>query len=241
MATIKGGTVPGEMQAVTFGNNLPGYVCGEKGAPAVVVLQEWWGVVPTIVDHALRLSQEGYRCLVPDLYKGKIGVDKEEASHLLSKLDWVAAVEEIKQAVEFLRSEGAPKVGAMGFCMGGALTLCAAQHAGVDAANPFYGLPGPEICQPENIKVPVYLHHGALDAMKGFSDPESAQQFADKVNAAGGSATLFVYEGSGHGFLNVGEEALAKRAHMGFPEPPANVQELAWSRVLELFARTLKA
>ena len=39
MATIKGGTVPGEMQKITFGNNLPGYVCGEKGAPAVVVLQ----------------------------------------------------------------------------------------------------------------------------------------------------------------------------------------------------------
>lgn len=39
------------------------------------------------------------------------------------------------------------QVGAIGFCMGGALTLCAAQHAGIDAANPFYGLPGPEICQ----------------------------------------------------------------------------------------------
>ena len=39
MATIKGGTVPGEMHKVTFGNNLPGYVCGDKGAPAVIVLQ----------------------------------------------------------------------------------------------------------------------------------------------------------------------------------------------------------
>lgn len=39
MASIKGATVPGEMQKITFGNNLPGYVCGDKGAPAVVVLQ----------------------------------------------------------------------------------------------------------------------------------------------------------------------------------------------------------
>lgn len=261
-------------------------------------------------------------CLVPDLYKGKVGVDKEEASHLLSKLDWPAAVDEIKQAVQYLRADGAqkvrrpagaaacsataaaftrcrqgdsaargrlppaptppppPQVGCIGFCMGGALTLCAAQHAGVDAAAPFYGIPGAEICQPENIKVPLAMHHGALDAMKGFSDPEvgagpgvvarpvrvclpwtarptvtrthprlpltlppppqSAHAFAAKVNAAGGSAQVYVYEGCGHGFLNVGEEAVAKRAHMGFPEPPREAQELAWSRVLQLFEEHLK-
>ena len=81
-------------------------------------------------------------CLVPDLYKGKVGVDKEEASHMLSKLDWAAALEEIKAAVQYLRDGGATRVACIGFCMGGALSLAAAQHAGIQCAAPFYGLPG---------------------------------------------------------------------------------------------------
>ncbi len=65
----------------------------------------------------------------------------------MSNLDFKAAVEEMKQAVSYLRASGASKVGAVGFCMGGALTFCAAQHAGIDAAAPFYGTPNPAICQ----------------------------------------------------------------------------------------------
>lgn len=228
------------VEKVTFGDGLPGYVCGSVQDPAVLVIQEWWGIVPTIVDHAKRISEQGYRCLIPDLYKGKVGVDKEEASHLLSKLDWVQAKDEIKQAADYLRAEGASKVGCIGFCMGGALALTAAQHAGIDCSAAFYGLPGPQICQPESISVPVDMHFGALDEMKGFSDPESAKAFADKVNAAGGSATVFIYPSCGHGFLNVGEEGVSKRAHMGFPEPPHEEQELAWQRVLAQFNTHLK-
>lgn len=64
------------------------------------------------------------------------------------------------------------QVGAIGFCMGGALTFCAAQHCGVAAAVPFYGSPDPAVCNPASIKVPVQAHFGAADALKGFSDPE---------------------------------------------------------------------
>lgn len=65
---------------------------------------------------------------------------------LMSNLDFPAAVKELKQAVEYLKSTGATKVGVCGFCMGGALSFAAAQHAGVDAAAPFYGIPDPAIC-----------------------------------------------------------------------------------------------
>jgi carboxymethylenebutenolidase len=79
------------MEKVTFGDNLPGYVCGDPTRPGVVVVQEWWGVTETIQAHALRISREGYRVLVPDLYKGALGVNVEEAHHLMSNLDWDAA------------------------------------------------------------------------------------------------------------------------------------------------------
>jgi dienelactone hydrolase len=115
---------------------------------------------------------QGYRCLIPDIYRGKIGVDKEEASHLHSHLDWQRAVEDVIEGVKYLRAEGAPKVGSIGFCMGGALSLAAAQHAEINAAVPFYGTPQPGICQPENVKAPVQFHFGALDEFSGFSDAE---------------------------------------------------------------------
>ena len=79
------------MEKITFGDNLPGYVCGDPTHPGVVVVQEWWGVTETIRAHALRISKEGYRVLVPDLYKGALGVSVEEAHHLMSNLDWDVA------------------------------------------------------------------------------------------------------------------------------------------------------
>jgi carboxymethylenebutenolidase len=70
------------MEKITFGDSIPGYIVGDAASPAIIVIQEWWGVTDIIKEHALMLCKAGYRCLVPDLYKGKIGVDKEEAHHV---------------------------------------------------------------------------------------------------------------------------------------------------------------
>eukprot|EP01026_Neomeris_dumetosa_P022097 TRINITY_DN19144_c0_g1_i1.p2 TRINITY_DN19144_c0_g1~~TRINITY_DN19144_c0_g1_i1.p2 ORF type:complete len:271 (+),score=60.51 TRINITY_DN19144_c0_g1_i1:119-814(+) len=231
------------MEKITFGDNLPGYEIGEKSAPALIVIQEWWGITDIIKSQAVDLSEKGsYRCLVPDLYKGKIGVDKEEASHLMGNLDFKAAIQEIKQGVDYLKSSGSPKVGCVGFCMGGALTFAAAQHAGVEAAAPFYGIPNPAICAPEQIKVPVQAHFGLLDQMKGFSDPESGKKVEQKMKEAGCDCEFFYYEGAGHGFMNApyGEEAAQKMKSMGFPVPPQEALDSAWSRILEFFDKHLK-
>lgn len=128
-------------------------------------------------------------------------------------------------------------MGSVGFCMGGALSLV---EFGQDSAVAFYGLPQPGLSQPENIKFPVQLHFGRLDEYKGFSDAESATVFAEKIKGAGGTPELFIYEECGHGFLNEGEEGIAKREHMGFPHPPPADQQLAWERVLGFFDKTLK-
>lgn len=167
-------------------------------------------------------------------------MDKEEAHHLLSNLDWPRAVQELGQAVEYLKQRGATKIGAIGFCMGGALALAAAQHCGIDCAAPFYGTPQAQLCQPENIKVPVALHTGELDGMAGFSSPDTINAFAEKVNAAGGSAEAFIYPECGHAFLNEGEFGKEKRDHMGFPHPPPEQQQLAWERVFAFLDENLK-
>ena len=79
------------MEKIAFGPDLAGYVCGDAGNPGVVVIQEWWGVNENVKSIAKKIAARGYRALIPDLYRGKIGVDAEEAHHLMTNLDWGAA------------------------------------------------------------------------------------------------------------------------------------------------------
>ena len=93
---------------------------GTSSAPAIVVIQEWWGVNDQIKEVAHRLANEDYQVLVPDLYKGKIALEENEANHLMTGLDFGdAASQDIRGAVQYLKAQGAPKVGVTGFCMGG--------------------------------------------------------------------------------------------------------------------------
>ncbi len=110
--------------------------------PGLVVIQEWWGLVPHIKDVAGRFATQGYVTLAPDLYHGKSTVQAEEARHLMEGLDWARAAQELAGAVRHLRDvEGVTKVGVVGYCMGGALTMIAAATAGVDAYAAYYGFP----------------------------------------------------------------------------------------------------
>ena len=89
------------------GKALRGYLAEAAGgtkAPAIVVLQEWWGLNDQIRGVADRLSSAGFNALVPDLYRGKSTVESEEAHHLMSALDFGdAASQDIRGAVQFLK------------------------------------------------------------------------------------------------------------------------------------------
>src|SRR5690349_16692037 len=115
---------------------------GGATAPGIVVIQEWWGVNDQIKGVAAKLADAGYRALVPDLYRGKIGVDAQEAEHLMNNLDFGdAASQDIRGAVMHLKSAGS-KVAVMGFCMGGALSLLSATKVPeLDAVVSWYGMP----------------------------------------------------------------------------------------------------
>src|SRR5207247_11331180 len=99
---------------------------GKGPFPGVVVIIEWWGLNDQIKGVADRLAGLGYRAMVPDLYKGKVTLDAAEAQHLMTNLDFgQAASQDIRGAAQYLKQSSA-KVGVVGFCMGGALTVLAA-------------------------------------------------------------------------------------------------------------------
>ncbi|DBA68944.1 hypothetical protein WJX79_005797 [Trebouxia sp. C0005] len=229
------------LSKISFGNNIPGWATAVSKSPAVIVLQEWWGVTDEIKRQAQYLhEQKGYRVLIPDLYKGKLGVDAEEAGHLMGNLDFPQAVEEIKQAAKWLKEQGAPKVGCMGFCMGGALSFLAGQEADVDAIAPFYGTPDPKLAKPEQIKIPVQCHDGEEDAMEGLADPKTVKEFIEKVKANGNKdVTLYMYSGEGHGFMNGGQDIHKMMKTGGLPIGSTEAQKTAWGRVFDFFGKNL--
>jgi len=199
-----------------------------QGRPGVIVVQEWWGLVPHVKDVAGRLAAQGYLALAPDLYHGRSTVEAEEASHLMSGLDWSRAVDEIAGAVRYLRDvEGVDRVGITGFCMGVALTVLAATLPGVDAYVAFYGFPPAPAEKLDTITAPGLIFFGEDENF--FSVPD-AQAFAARQRAAGRGAEVIVYPAAGHAFFNNDRPEV-------FRPDAAND---AWRRALAHFGRHLR-
>jgi carboxymethylenebutenolidase len=180
-----------------------GYL-SEPGANKVgiVVIQEWWGLVPHIKDIANRFAQQGYVALAPDLYHGKSTVDAAEAEHLMQGLDWGRAASELGDAVQYLRtSAGCTRVGVAGFCMGGALAMIAATATGpgaVDAYAAFYGFPPKGAAPVDRITAPGIIFFGENENHFPVGD---AQTFVKDQKARGREAEIVIYPGAGHAFF----------------------------------------
>ena len=88
---------------------LPRGACQGAKAPGMVVIQEWWGLNDQIKGVADKLAKAGYRALVPDLYRGKVALEANEAKHLMEGLNFGdAAGQDIRGAVQYLKRT-APK------------------------------------------------------------------------------------------------------------------------------------
>jgi carboxymethylenebutenolidase len=108
---------------------------------AVIVIQEYWGLNDHIKDIATRYAAEGFTAIAPDLYRGKIAANSEEASKLMRDLDLNDGLETIEKALNTARSKyGLTHFGVTGYCMGGTYALrSACVIEGLSAAAAFYG------------------------------------------------------------------------------------------------------
>ncbi len=204
-----------------------------KDAPAVVVIQEWWGLNDQIRGVADRLAYAGYQALVPDLYRGKSTVEAEEAHHLMTALDFGdAASQDIRGAVQFLKGR-APKVGLTGFCMGGALTLLAlTQSPEIDAGVVWYGCPPLEYIDASKIHAPLQGHWGTQDE---FFKIDMVDALEEKLTGAGVSFDFHRY---------LAHHAFANETAVGPGRIPATQYdsvwaEQAWDRTLRFFGSHL--
>ena len=219
------------------GKTLNGYLAepkAGKNAPGVVVIQEWWGLNDQIRGVADKLAGAGYRALVPDLYRGKSALEAKEAEHLMNGLNFAdAAGQDVRGAVQYLKSTGSKKAGVTGFCMGGALTLLAAVNAPeTDAAVAWYGFPPLEYVDASKIKAPLMGHWATQDQ---FFPIDKVDELEKKLRAANVKFEFHRYDAK-HAFAN--ETADSKGLPPLKHDPKA--AEQAWKRTLDFFAKNLK-
>lgn len=183
---------------------ISGYLSEPEDAAkgGLIVIQEWWGLTPDIKEIADRYAVEGYLAFAPDLYHGAVATEPDEARKLAMSMERDLAAREIDGAIGWLKSvRGARKVGVVGYCMGGGLSLATAIRPGsnADAVHVYYGGGMPAAEQIATIRVPVLGSYGADDA--GIP-VEQVEMLRDTLAKQDTPSDIMIYPGAGHSFFN---------------------------------------
>ena len=183
-------------EAVEF-DGISGYLAVGEG-PGIVVLHEWWGLVPHIKDVCERFARLGFTAVAPDLYHGATAPDTEpdHAEQLLMRLDRERAIAEVAATAKEVRRRGCAKVGTIGFCMGGALSLAASAACPIDATVAYYGV-WPHSGE-RTITNPILVHVAEHEEHNWPALPEHFPKWFDGMN----NAQIHIYPGTQHAFFN---------------------------------------
>jgi carboxymethylenebutenolidase len=190
------------------GSNGQGYLAvpDSGSGPGVVIIQEWWGINDQLREVCDAWAADGFVALAPDLYRGVVTTEPDEAGKLMMSLNIEQAAKDMVGAVDALAAHKAVHsggVGVVGFCMGGALALWLAtlRPENVRAVAPFYGVIGWPATTPDwsRLAGPVQGHYAEND---DFASPAAVATFADELRALGKQVEIFTYPGTEHAFTN---------------------------------------
>jgi carboxymethylenebutenolidase len=194
-----------DIEFSTSAGNAPGYLAlpGDGHGPGVIVMQEWWGLDDHIRSVCDRLAGEGFFALAPDLFRGETTTQPSEAEQKMMAMSMDQAETDMCGAANYLKAQDGFEgegVGAVGFCLGGGLSVWAAAtcHEVKAAVSYYYVMPHgkPDFSK---IKGPVLGHFGTGDE---FVSVEAAAGLESELRDAGAQVTFHQYEGAGHAFFN---------------------------------------
>jgi carboxymethylenebutenolidase len=207
-----------------------GRPAGEGPWPTMIVIQEWWGLdnqTESIVD---RFADAGYLSFAPDLYHGELAKlgDNEKASGLVQKYA-PGAPDELEQVFDALKAhpDCNGKLGSVGFCFGGRMSLALGLRRPVNAISTFYGGGMQQLFdQLDRLKAPVLGLFGDNDQSIPVGTVEEFDKLLDKT---GVEHEVIVYPNSGHAFFRDSDPSVYK------PEAAKD----AWERVTKFFKKHL--
>ena len=222
------------VQFASGSETISGYLALPAAAgrhPAMVVIQEWWGLNDWVKEQARKLAEQGYVALAPDLYRGQVATDPNAAHELMRGMPQDRALRDLEAAFTYLAARQdveANKIGSVGWCMGGGLSLQLAVHEPKLAACVVnYGAPPTDPADIAKIHAPILGNYGALD--RGIP-PANVEAFETAAKAAGKSIDTKIYDGAGHAFENPNNKDGYR------PEAAAD----AWNRTVAFLAKTFK-
>lgn len=216
------------------GQPLTGYLAapaeGADGVPAIIVIHEWWGLNDNIRGVSERLAGEGYRVLAVDLYRGALAEDPKTAMQLSRGLQQQVeqAKDNLRQAYEFLDTAGAPRVGVIGWCLGGRWSLRTALLLPdqVDAAVIYYGSLVTDRDRLATLQMPILGNFGEADPLIPLDD---IALFEKTLQELGKDVDVKIYAGAQHAFSNPSGTAYN-----------AEAAKDAWARTTAFFAEHLQ-
>lgn len=181
--------------------SLPAAAAGRK--PAIVVIQEWWGLNDFIKAKTDAFARAGYVALAVDLYRGKVATDADTAHQLMRGLPEDRAIRDLKAAVAYLRTRAdvdGKRIGSIGWCMGGGYSLALAlAEPTLSAAVINYGRLVTDDAAIASLKVPLLGNFGGQD--QGIP-PASVKEFESKAKSHGKDVDFKIYPDAGHGFAS---------------------------------------
>ena len=187
------------------GSTANGYLAAPEsgtGIP-VVVLQEWWGLEDHIKRVVDRFAADGFVALAPDLFHGETTDQPDEAEQKMMALSMDEAEKEMRGAVDYVAAHeqaAGERVGAVGFCLGGGLSVWAATvNPKVGATVSYYYVMPHGKPDFSKIQGPVLGHFGTGD---DFVNVDDAKQLETELREAGVETEFEFYEGAGHAFFN---------------------------------------
>jgi len=219
---------------VANGRTMKGYAVRPAGTarkrPAVMVIHENRGLNDHIRDVARRIALSGYLAVAPDFLSitGGTPADEDKAREAIGKLDLAGTVANGVATVGWLGkiAQSTGKVGAVGFCWGGAMVNRIAIGSGtlLKAGVAYYG-PTPDPARAASVKAAMLLHYGGLDTRVNATAPA----WIAALKAAKVDVEAYTYEGANHAFNN--DTAVGR-----YDKPTA---DLAWARTLAFFKTKL--
>jgi len=215
-------------------SNLVGFLAMPEDAieplPGVIVIHEWWGLNDNIKSMTRQIAAAGYVALAVDLYGGVIAETPDSAQDLMTNVmsNPEQALDNLRQAYEYVDKYAfSPRVGAIGWCLGGGLALQMALMLPdeLDAMVMYYGQVTTDTERLSSLNMPILGLFGAEDASIPLSD---VQQFRASLRQMGKRADIVIYSDVGHAFANPSGGTYH-----------AETAEEAWAETMDFLAQNL--